>query len=360
MAKETWERPTAEALQQVAQNYISSCNWQSETMLIADLIESEIPEKPVHRPTQPISLKVETPLEKAIAAREFKNFLNQCAGKPTEIQKGALYFDLIKRWGQINLKEYETEYENQISKYNVNVSQTLFVEEFGIELILVEGGTFLMGHNGRDNSCKPAHQVSLESFYIGKVPVTRAQWYAVYGKKSIKNMDEPIVSVSWNEAINFIKILNAKSKFLFRLPTEAEWEFAAKGGNKSMGYWYAGSNDPDIVAWTKSNSNLKSDENSRAFSISRLYSVHKVAKRMPNELGIYDMSGNVWEWCYDFYGPYNSSEERNPTGPLTGDYRVRRGGSWDYDQIYSLAEARSGYRPYAKNVDIGFRLACSK
>jgi formylglycine-generating enzyme required for sulfatase activity len=173
----------------------------------------------------------------------------------------------------------------------VNRPDVLIDNIVGIEMILVRGGTFRMGDTdgqGGDNE-KPVHNVTLRDFYIGKYPVTQKQWVQVMGSNhsNFKGDDLPVEQVSWNNVQEIIKELNAKTGKKYRLPTEAEWEYAARGGNKSKGYKYSGSNDIDKVAWYADNSGNKT---------------HPVGTKAPNELGIYDMSGNVWEWVNDKYG----------------------------------------------------------
>ena len=140
----------------------------------------------------------------------------------------------------------------------------------------------------------------------------------------------------------FLRKLNAATGKTYRLPTEAEWEYAARGGNKSQGYKYVGSNDLDLVAWYSGNSDG---------------TTHKVGTRFPNELGIYDMSGNVWEWCQDWYGSYSSSPQTNPKGPNSGSYRVYRGGSWLDDARDCRVSFRDYFTPDYRYSDLGFRLA---
>lgn len=189
-------------------------------------------------------------------------------------------------------------------------------------MVYVSGGTFAMGatsEQGSDayNDEKPAHRVTLSSYYIGKYEVTQAEWKAVMGSNpSIFEGDNlPVENVSWNDCQEFIRKLNTLTGKNFRLPTEAEWEFAARGGNNSRGYKYSGSNDIGSVAWYNGNSGSKT---------------HPVGQKSPNELGLYDMSGNVWEWCQDWKGDYPSSAQTNPTGPASGSYRVYRGGRGNY------------------------------
>ena len=178
-----------------------------------------------------------------------------------------------------------------------------------------------MGCTSEQDKCqsdeKPVHRVNLSSFSIGKYEVAQAQWQAVMGSNpsKFKNCDNcPVEQVSWNAIQYFIKKLNQLTGQRFRLPTEAEWEYAARGGNRSKGYRYAGSNSLDAVAWYSSNSGSKT---------------HPVGQKQANELGLYDMSGNVWEWCSDWYGEnyYRISSSSNPKGPSTGKYKVQRGGS---------------------------------
>lgn len=155
----------------------------------------------------------------------------------------------------------------------------------------------------------------------------------------------PVESVSYEDVKTFITKLNEKTGKTFRLPTEAEWEYAARGGKKSKGYKYSGSNNIDDVAWYYGNSNNKT---------------HPVKTKRPNELGIYDMSGNVWEWCSDNYGAYSSSSQTNPTGPSSGSYRVDRGGSWHYNAGSCRVSTRFFSNPSDGYYYLGFRLALAR
>jgi formylglycine-generating enzyme required for sulfatase activity len=227
------------------------------------------------------------------------------------------------------------------------ITQT--VNGYTFEMSPVAGGTFTMGCT--DEECydweKPAHSVTLSSYYIGKYEVTQGLWKAVMGSNNNPsyfsgNDNLPVESVSWNTIVNeFIPKLNQQTGRTYRLPTEAEWEYAARGGNKSVGYKYSGSNTLGSVAWYWENSDSKT---------------HPVGGKAPNELGIYDMSGNVWEWVSDWYDGYSSSAQTNPTGPTTGSYRVRRGGGWDYVEGYCRVSNRIIIIPGDGYSNLGFRL----
>jgi formylglycine-generating enzyme required for sulfatase activity len=213
-------------------------------------------------------------------------------------------------------------------------------KSFELEMVFVEGGTFQMGSSSGDSDEKPVHSVTLSSFNIGKYEVTQAQWKAVMGSdidifvrfEPFRACDHcPLHSVTWNEFQQYIQKLNAQTGKNYRLPTEAEWEYAARGGSKSRGYQYSGSNDGYI------------------------------STRQANELGIYDMSGSVLEWCSDWYGNYGSNSVTNPTGPTSGERRVFRGGTWAGTNNYDGSRAcritdRVAFPPDNRYPDYGFRL----
>ncbi len=227
------------------------------------------------------------------------------------------------------------------------------------EMVFVEGGTFQMGSSSGGPHEQPVHSVTLSSFNIGKYEVTQAQWKAVMGNNPRSSRSSrsssssyfsgcnncPVGNVSWNDVQEFIRKLNAQTGKNFRLPTEAEWEYAAKGGKHSNGYTYSGSNNLGSVAWYYGNSKNKP---------------HAVGDKQANELGIYDMSGNVWEWCSDWYGKYSSYNENNPTGASSsGQYRVRvlRGGSLnDFAMEWCRSANRDSHFPEHRDFNIGFRL----
>ena len=231
-------------------------------------------------------------------------------------------------------------------------NQTFMVNGVQFTMVAVEGGTFTMGATSEQGSDaeddeKPAHQVTLSDYYIGQTEVTQALWKAVMGgnPSNHKGDNLPVELVSWDNCQVFIQKLNQLTGKQFRLPTEAEWEYAARGGRKSQGYKYAGGNNIGSVAWYDGNSG---------------YETHPVATKQANELGIYDMSGNVWEWCSDWYGGYQSSSQSDPQGPSSGSYRVFRSGNY----VDGAGRCRVSYRgrntPDDRYSALGLRLSCNK
>lgn len=241
------------------------------------------------------------------------------------------------------------------------VNQTITLNGVLFEMVAVEGGTFNMGAQSSDPDAanydsdaweeeSPVHQVTLSDYYIGKYEVTQGQWVAVMGSwpNDVPSSeygagdDYPAYLVSWNNCQEFIDRLNSLTGKKFRLPTEAEWENAARGGNKSKGFKYSGGNDIDSVGWYEYNSK---------------WHTHPVGMKLPNELGIYDMSGNVDEWCNDWLEPYNAEPQVNPQGPSHGINRVVRDGSWRYDARVCRVSKRGSITPGWYNICMGFRLA---
>ena len=228
------------------------------------------------------------------------------------------------------------------------------VGDVQFEMVYVEGDTFRMGateEQGEDayDDEKPVHRVTLSSYLIGKHEVTQALWEEVMGSNPSYNKqggDYPVEHVSWDDCQEFIGKLNARTGMQFRLPTEAEWEYSARGGNRSKGYKYAGSNNLDEVGWYGDNS----DEHT-----------HPVGRKKPNELGLYDMSGNVVEWCQDWYGDYTEESQTNPVGPQSGKwgYRVLRGGSSWGNARYCRVSNRFGSVPGSRGGIGGLRLVLS-
>ena len=236
--------------------------------------------------------------------------------------------------------------------------QTFTVNGVSFTMKGVAGGTFWMGAqsanpNGQNYDSEassvesPVHSVTLSTFYMGETEVTQELWQAVMGSNPsyFSGTNRPVEQVSWNMIVNqFIPALNALTGRTFRLPTEAEWEYAARGGNQGHGYKYAGSNTIWNVAWFSGNSGGQT---------------HQVATKSPNELGLYDMSGNVWEWCSDWYGSYGSGSQTNPQGPSSGSFRVLRGGSWINSGDCRVSRRLSS-EPGNTSYTFGFRLVLSQ
>lgn len=217
------------------------------------------------------------------------------------------------------------------------------------EMIFVEGGTFKMGsEDGHDNE-SPVHTVTVKSFYLGMYEVTQKEWKEIMGNNpsNFKGDNLPVDNVSYNDIQKFLKKLNAKTKENYRLPTEAEWEFAARGGNSSFGYYFSGAEYVEDVAWYYDNADQKT---------------HPGGELGDNELGFVDMSGNVSEWCNDFYDPeyYSKSPAENPKGPAKGKQRILRGGSWYNLGTECTVSNRFPAFPDKKGIDYGFRLAKDK
>ena len=237
--------------------------------------------------------------------------------------------------------------------FETNNPNTFTVNGVSFEMVYVEGGSFDMGattEQGSDayDSEYPVHSVTLSDYYIGRCEVTQELWLAVMGSwpgTAPSNSygvgaNYPAYYISWNDCQEFVAELNRLTGRTFRLPTEAEWEYAARGGNKSRHYKYSGSSNIDDVAWYWNNSGK----------------THAVGTKSPNELGIYDMSGNVYEWCSDWYGSYSAGAQTNPQGPSSGTYRVLRGGSWNYNASYCRVSNRNYNDPDFSFNGLGLRL----
>ena len=221
-----------------------------------------------------------------------------------------------------------------------------------IDMVRVEAGTFTMGATAEMEDPygdeKPTHQVTLTNdYYMGKYEVTQALWQAVMNSNPsyFKGDNLPVEQVSWDDCQEFLSKLNSITGKTFRLPTEAEWEYAARGGKNSRGYQYSGSNNLSDVAWYKDNSDRKT---------------HAVGSKQANELGIYDMSCNVREWCQDWYGSYSSSSQVNPIGANSGYHRVCRGGGWYFTARNCRSSYRNSISPDGRGYDFGLRLVLSE
>lgn len=276
---------------------------------------------------------------------------------------------------------------------SLSAEKRRIIDNIILNMVYVSGGTFTMGANSEqeeeieeeveeklkelgyfiDHDEIPCHQVTLSSFSIGRHEVTQEEWKAVMGSNPSEFIGAqlPVENVSWNDCQKFIKKLNAITGKTFRLPTEAEWEFAARGGNKSKHYEYSGSNDLDEVAWYYENSGDKkltftldhgsSDEDIDEqidFGVEANHcKTHQIMKKEPNELGIYDMSGNVSEWCSDWYGVYSRLKQVNPKGASSGSSRVIRGGNLINLTNNCRVSSRGKSAPDNCYSNVGFRLA---
>ena len=225
------------------------------------------------------------------------------------------------------------------------------VGELAFDMQKIEGGLFIMGgtpeqHNEVISTDLPTHTVSLHTYYIGTTEVTQCLWQAIMPEWYISDEwnipNQPITDITWYDCQEFIRRLNNITGLPFRLPTEAEWEFAARGGNISRGYRFAGGNKIEDVSWGLSNAGFRK---------------HNVGERKPNELGLYDMTGNVSEWCSDWYGMYYLGTEPNPQGAKEGELKVVRGGSFDNCKDNSYLSRREYYNPNEAMNYCGFRLA---
>lgn len=247
--------------------------------------------------------------------------------------------------------------DGDISKANMSLfnnssanTHVFKVNDVSFGMVKVDGGTFIMGATSEQlddmNSNEiPIHQVSISDFYMGQTEVTQALWQAVMGTNPSSfpsNLSNPVENVSWEDCQVFIRKLNQLTGQTFRLPTEAEWEYAARGGADTISYKYAGDSIPNTVAWFVGNS---------------LQTTHIVAMKSANQLGLYDMSGNVCEWCQDWYGDYEMANQKDPKGPASGSYKVYRGGSWYFDARYARVSHRNHHTPTFSNYNIGLRLA---
>jgi formylglycine-generating enzyme len=219
------------------------------------------------------------------------------------------------------------------------------------DMVFVQGGKFKMGSNYGGADELPVHEVVLDDFYLGKYEITQYQWKLIMvgdtNKCYFEGCDScPVERVSWFNVQEYIGKLNEKTQLNYRLPTEAEWEYAARGGQLSKGCKYSGSNADVSVAWFVGISNKMT---------------HPAGRKKPNELGLYDMSGNVFEWCADWYGAswYRVSPQENPAGAATGEYRVIRGGSWFYDHAGLRVTDRESANPSFRYGYVGFRLCRS-
>ncbi|MCX6278119.1 MAG: SUMF1/EgtB/PvdO family nonheme iron enzyme [Bacteroidetes bacterium] len=338
--------PIEEMFKEVRRNVMNETSkmqvpWESSSLIDAFAFNGVVNSKIViPESTPPI---VNKPLAKTANLHKDCNRLIYMADRSLSDKE---YFNARENYQKASLIEPGESYpKDKIREIDILLAKNL---DLFTTMVFVEGGTFQMGSNdGYDNE-KPVHSVTLNNFYIGKTEVTQKQWREVMGSDppelNNKGCDQcPVEGVSWIDVQDFITKLNRKTNKTYRLPTEAEWEYAARGGNKSRGYAYSGSTNVGDVAWYSENSGLIT---------------HPVGQKEPNELGIYDMTGNVWEWCRDWYGAYEydwNSTISNPQGPSSGSDHVFRGGGWGIGPQYCRTSYRNGAAPDYRSYYLGFR-----
>lgn len=249
-----------------------------------------------------------------------------------------------------------TSCKSEKSMSNINKSKCFSVNGVNFTMIWVKGGTFLMGATPEqgifvESDEKPVHQVTIDGFYMAETEVTQELWETVmgYNNSICPNAQNPIENVTWNDCQVFIDSLNQLTGLRFRLPTEAEWEYAARGGNKSKGYKYSGSNNVDEVAWY--------DDKYESQNPMKYGESHPVKTKMPNELGLYDMNGNVKEFCQDCYTEYGKGNMKKPNVNFSYCDRVIRGGSFVSDSLGCRISVRDPIEIDEQYCTLGFRLA---
>ena len=262
--------------------------------------------------------------------------------KETRIENKEIAFD------EKELKNKDEASDKKNKKVPKEIKNPILINLLS-NMIKIEGGTFMMGASSEQGSDaypdeRPIHKVAVSSFYLCRYEVTQEEWEAVMGNNPsmFNSLKKPVEQVSWEDCQVFIRKLNALTGKEFRLPTEAEWEFAARGGNSSRGFKYAGDNKIDDVAWYDGNSDNET---------------HDVGTKKPNELGLYDMTGNIWEWCNDWYDSYTSNSLINPQGPFSGSEKVRRGGGYRSQARLSRISYRFSFSPGMRSDNVGLRLA---
>lgn len=305
-----------------------------------------------------LKLSIETDQKKKFTSSETLMLKEEMAYLNIGFSNEKIHFkyETFKQREIAKRKEEDAQLEAKLKEDLKKASLKLVLDSIEMNMVHVEGGDFVMGcitdDNCYTNYSKPSHNVTLSNYFISKFEVTRAQWRLVMGKDSKSRYNEvscdkcPVENVSWNEVQTFITKLNKLTGKNYRLPTEAEWEFAAKGGKKSKGFLYSGSNNLDEVSWYAKNHGNR---------------MHEVGTKLPNELGIYDMSGNVSEWCSDGYCKYDDTPKINPTGCNDDSDKVVRGGNMAINpEMLAITSRRGATITFTDFELIGFRLAHGK
>lgn len=343
--------------------FLVSCDNDDDEKL--DVQEKEVLTLDEHRFDVPVegatvSVKMTSNVECTVTVGKFSSWISQ-----KFVSEATYSFAISENEGWYSREGYivfaggilsDTVHVVQAGKFGKDFTES--VSGLSFDMVYVKGGTFKMGAEDEFNPNEsPVHDVTLSDYYIGKHEVTQGLWKVVMGKTFTEHCEEieesttwipgkgddrPMYFVGYNDALEFVKKLSELTGKKYVLPTEAQWEYAARGGEKSKGYLYSGSDNLDDVAWYYDTSDDLT---------------HVVGTKLPNELGIYDMSGNVMEWCEDWYGSYSKSSQKDPHGPESGTARVRRGGcfeDFDYDLHVSY---RGGTEPNGHPYFMGFRVA---
>lgn len=309
---------------------------------------------------------LEDKLQEISSISNSKNIINnskiEYIGGNLKIGGDIIYQTNINNHYHFHQKEPNTQEEESMENYKESKDYPITIYGINFKMIYVEGGEFQMGYkegrDGReaDRNDNELHNVELDSYYIAEIPVTQELWIAIMGSNpsNFKTFHKrPVENISWEKCLEFLRRINQYSKYHYNffLPSEAQWEFAARGGNNTKNYMYSGGNELNEVAWYGYSAKEKGS--------SYKAETYPTKMKKPNELGVYDMSGNIWEWCRDYYDKnfYVNSEIRNPKNNLISTHAVLRGGNWDYYSGYCLNAYRNMRKVNAlDNGGIGFRL----